>query len=99
MIERFGPVLQTGIIGALSPFDTPGANVAILDLVTGPAASGSPVFRQETGEILGILIAGQMKRRAALSVTRMIFKDVGIYARFAAGFEAKTGSLPNRAVN
>jgi hypothetical protein len=74
LIDRFGPVVQAGIIAALSPFDTPNADSAILDLVTGPAASGSPIFRQSTGDIIGVLTAGQIRQAAALSFARLIYR-------------------------
>ena len=67
-VYRFGPVVQSGVIAALSPFDRARAESAILDLVTGPAASGSPVFGQDTGEVLGVLIEGQIKGSAAFSI-------------------------------
>jgi len=74
-VYRFGPVVQSGIIAALSPFDRVRAESAILDLVTGPAASGSPVFRQETGEVLGVLVEGQIKGHAAFSIARLTYRD------------------------
>lgn len=74
-VYRFGPVVQTGIIAALAPFDLARPESALLDLVTGPAASGSPVFRWGTGEVLGILVEGQIKGSAALSIARLIYRD------------------------
>ena len=47
-IYRFGPVVQMGTVAALSPFDLARSDAVILDLVTGPAASGSPVFSFRT---------------------------------------------------
>ena len=87
---RFGPVVQTGVVAALSPFDAAQPEAAILDLVTGPAASGSPIFRQATGEILGFLIEGQVKQGAALSVARLTYCDATTGALVArlVGFEA-----------
>jgi trypsin-like peptidase len=74
-VERFGPVIQAGIVAALSPFDTAEPDVVVLDLVTGPAASGSPVFYAEGGEIFGYLTEGQIKGTAALSFARIIYRD------------------------
>jgi hypothetical protein len=74
-VYRFGPVVQTGIIAALSPFDYVSPESAVLDLLTGPAASGSPVFRWDTHEVLGVLVEGQIKGSAALSITRLIYRD------------------------
>jgi hypothetical protein len=74
-VYRFGPVVQTGIIAALLPFDHVTLESAVLDLLTGPAASGSPVFRWNTGEVLGVLVEGQIKGSAALSIARLIYRD------------------------
>jgi hypothetical protein len=71
-IARFGPVLQRGIISALSPYDVGKPDVALLDLVAGPAASGSPVFRVATGEVFGVLFEGQIRQSAALAFARLI---------------------------
>jgi hypothetical protein len=70
---RFGPVLQRGIVSAQSPYDVAKPDVVLLDLIAGPAASGSPVFRIETGEIFGVLFEGQIKRSAALSAARLVY--------------------------
>jgi hypothetical protein len=74
-VYRFGPLVQTGVIAALAPFELTQPEAALLDLVTGPAASGSPVFRWETGEVIGILVEGQIKGSAALSTARLIYRD------------------------
>src|SRR5262249_20745186 len=74
-IDRVGPLLQEGIVSALSPFDVRHPDRVLLDLVTGPAASGSPIFRYETGDVLGFLIEGQIKRSAAFSIARLIYRD------------------------
>jgi hypothetical protein len=74
-VYRFGPVVQTGIIAALSPFDFGRPESAVLDLLTGSAASGSPVFRWDTHEVLGVLVEGQIKGSAALSIARLIYRD------------------------
>jgi S1-C subfamily serine protease len=70
---RFGPLLQRGIVSALSPYDVPKPDVVLLDLIAGPAASGSPVFRVATGEIIGVLFEGQIKRSAAVSAARLVY--------------------------
>jgi len=87
---RLGPVVQVGIVAALSPFDLARPDAAILDIVTGPAASGSPIFRQATGEVLGLLLEGQIKQRAALSIARLVFMDTdGALAAHVRNFDTK----------
>jgi hypothetical protein len=74
-MERFGPLFQVGVVSAVMPFDVRQPDRVILDLVTGPAASGSPVFRQEDGRVVGFLVEGQIKGSAAFSIARLIFGD------------------------
>ena len=51
------------------------AEIVLLDLIAGPAASGSPVFRLATGEVCGVLFEGQIDRSAALSAARLMHLD------------------------
>ena len=74
-IGRFGPVLQRGIVAAQSPYDNAMAEIVLLDLIAGPAASGSPVFRIATGEVCGVLFEGQINRSAAFSAARLMHVD------------------------
>jgi trypsin-like peptidase len=74
-IERVGPLVQAGIISALSPFDVRQPLRVVLDLVTGRAASGSPVFRQRDGQVIGFLVEGQVKGSAAFSIARLVFSN------------------------
>jgi Trypsin-like peptidase domain len=73
-LGRFGPVLQRGCIAALVPFDSPGTETLLLDLATAHAASGSPVFRWDTGEVIGTLVEGQEGKRATISVARRLYR-------------------------
>jgi len=81
--RRFGPVVQRGSIAALSPYDVQTPESVLLDLVTGPAASGSPVFRPSTGGVLGILQLGQIGKTAAFAEAGLIYgdDDGGLLAR------------------
>jgi trypsin-like peptidase len=65
---RFGPILQRGIVAALAPYEVATPDVALLDLIAGPAASGSPVFDTTTGHIFGMLFEGQIGKSAAVSM-------------------------------
>jgi S1-C subfamily serine protease len=56
---RWGPVLQQGHISAVSPVDTTMLpDEILLDVRTAPGMSGSPIFRPESGEVIGIHYAG-----------------------------------------
>jgi hypothetical protein len=66
------------------PLDDRATYSAVLDLATGSAASGSPVLRVDTGEIIGVLVEGQIGKTASLSVARPIYQD-GAIVRTRAG--------------
>jgi len=54
-VERWGPVVQYGHVSALSPFRKVGfPDEILLDVRTSTGMSGSPVFRSDTGEVIGI---------------------------------------------
>lgn len=74
-LDRVGPLVQTGIIAAVSPFEVEKPDKILLDLVTGPAASGSPIFRLADGVVIGFLMEGQIKGSAAFSIARLIERD------------------------
>ena len=70
-LSRFGPIFQRGYISALSPFEAEAVepDEVLLDLVTGPAASGGPVFRiGAAGEVIGILQASHESRSPTTSI-------------------------------
>jgi hypothetical protein len=59
-VARFGPVFQQGSVSALAPFDrnTPITEI-LLDVRTINGMSGSPVFRPEDGNVVGVLWGGK----------------------------------------
>ena len=65
---RFGPLFQRGSVSALTPYDGNTPNEILLDLITAGAASGSPIFRIATGEVIGVLARGQEQRQATTSI-------------------------------
>jgi len=67
-LVRFGPLFQRGSVSALTPYDGTTPNEILLDLVTAGAASGSPIFRIATGEVIGVLAKGQEQRQATTSI-------------------------------
>jgi hypothetical protein len=76
-IRRFGPLLLQGSIAALSPYDVPHPESILLDRVVAPCASGSPVFRVENGQVIGVVVEGQEGKSAIVSVARTIQDDRG----------------------
>jgi S1-C subfamily serine protease len=75
VIDRVGPLVQTGIIAALSPFDTKAPDRIVMDLATGGGASGSPIFRPEDGVVIAFLMEGQIGPYASFSIARTLFRD------------------------
>lgn len=58
---RFGPVVHSGIISAVSPYDTVDERAMttfLTDLNSADGMSGSPVFLPTTGEVIGLHYAG-----------------------------------------
>ena len=57
-LHQISPTLQTGIISAVHPFPCPTPHGFTINVMVQGGASGSPVFSQETGEVLGLVYAG-----------------------------------------
>ena len=95
-LARLGPLLQRGFISALSPHDSDPTEM-LLDLVTAPAASGGPVFRIDSGEVIGILQSGQIGSRPTTSVAIPIFYDgtgVGVPLKGPVGMKLIDTNVP-----
>jgi hypothetical protein len=75
VLGRFGPIVQRGCVSAVAPFDGVPPSAILLDLVTARAASGSPVFRLDTGEVIGMLGEGQEQRQATTSIAIPVEED------------------------
>jgi len=74
-LSRFGPLLQRGWIAALGPFDSPRPKEILLNLLTAGGASGGPVLRPASGEVVGLLKAGHVGREPVMSVAIPISYD------------------------
>lgn len=57
-LNQLSPTVQAGIISAVHPFPCTSPHGFSIDVMTQGGASGSPVFGQETGEVVGVLYAG-----------------------------------------
>ncbi|MCP4608012.1 MAG: trypsin-like peptidase domain-containing protein [Planctomycetes bacterium] len=58
-VYRWGPVIQSGFISAISPFDTTDTpDEILLDVRTAGGMSGAPIFRPSSGEVIGIHHSG-----------------------------------------
>ncbi len=57
-IHQLSPTLQTGIVSAVLPFPCDNPHALLLDLMTQGGSSGSPVFKTQTGEVLGMVYGG-----------------------------------------
>jgi S1-C subfamily serine protease len=66
-IHQISPTLQTGIVSAVLPFPCDDPHALLLDLMTQGGSSGSPVFKPETGEVLGMVYAGLHETRSLSS--------------------------------
>jgi len=57
-LHQFSPTLQSGIISSILPFPCDNPHAILLNIMTQGGSSGSPVFNQSTGEVIGIEYAG-----------------------------------------
>lgn len=58
VIGQGTPLLRKGIISAVNPFPCPQPEGFTIDIMSQGGASGSPIFRTDRPEVLGILYAG-----------------------------------------
>jgi S1-C subfamily serine protease len=64
-IERFGPVIQRGIVAAESPYFGATPHAYLIDVMIQGGASGSPVFRVDNGRVIGIVYAKHLEPTVA----------------------------------
>jgi Trypsin-like peptidase domain len=76
-LRRFGPILKQGVIAAMSPYDEPEPTDYLLDLVSAPASSGSPVFLTESHQVIGMVVKGQVGQHASISVAVTLYDTGG----------------------
>jgi hypothetical protein len=57
-LHQLSPTLQSGIISAIHPFPCATPHGFTINVMVQGGASGSPVFNQETGEVIGLVYAG-----------------------------------------
>ena len=62
-VHQFGPFLQRGIISAVLPTRCKAPHSFVINLLSMGGASGSPVFRADSGHVIGILNAGLTEMR------------------------------------
>lgn len=61
-VDRFGPLVHSGIISGVSPYDNINQRqitTFLTDINTAGGMSGSPVFLQSTGQVIGLHYAGE----------------------------------------
>lgn len=59
LVERFGPVLQRGIVSASIPYVNAVSTYLVNIMIQG-GASGSPVFRTDNGRVIGVISEMQL---------------------------------------
>jgi len=57
-LHQLSPTLQTGIVSAVHPFPCTTPHGFTINVMAQGGASGSPVFNQNSGEVLGTVHAG-----------------------------------------
>jgi len=68
-VNRWGPVLQRGWVSAIAPFEGVGIpREFLLDVRAADGISGSPVFRPDTGKVIGVLHSGTASKNVDQNV-------------------------------
>lgn len=62
-LQQVTPTLQEGIVSAVLPFACPHAHGYTINVMVQGGASGSPVFRPDTGKVVGLLYAALVERQ------------------------------------
>ncbi len=57
-VHQLGPTLQSGVIGAVLPFECKTPHGILIDVSVLGGSSGSPIFDPDTGKVLGIVYGG-----------------------------------------
>jgi hypothetical protein len=64
------PLLRRGIVSAVNPFPCPQPDAFTIDVMSQGGASGSPIFRTDAPEVVGILRSEAEEARSALTLRR-----------------------------
>lgn len=68
-INQLTPFLRQGIISSVYPYPCPNPHGFTTDIVSQGGSSGSPVFRLDSGEVLGMVHAAVQQRGQATNIT------------------------------
>lgn len=69
------PLLRRGIVSAVNPFPCPHPDAFTIDVMSQGGASGSPIFRSDLNEVVGILYGGFPGTNITLAVPALIVSE------------------------
>lgn len=69
------PLLRRGIVSAVNPFPCPHPDAFTIDVMSQGGASGSPIFRTDHDEVVGILYAGFPNTNITFAVPALIVSE------------------------
>jgi S1-C subfamily serine protease len=69
VVGQATPLLRRGIVSGLNPFSCPQPHGFVIDAMSQGGASGSPIFRTDAPEVIGILHAGFPGTNITFAVT------------------------------
>ena len=69
------PLLRRGIVSAVNPFPCPQPDAFTIDVMSQGGASGSPIFRTDAPEVVGILYGGFPQANITLAVPAVIVSE------------------------
>lgn len=75
VVGQATPLLRRGIVSGLNPFPCPQPHGFTIDVMSQGGASGSPIFRTDTPEVVGILHAGFPGTNITFGVTSYFLSE------------------------
>jgi S1-C subfamily serine protease len=75
IVGQATPLLRRGIISSLNPFQCPQPHGFTIDVMSQGGASGSPIFRTDNAEVVGILHAGFEGTNITFGVTSFFISE------------------------
>jgi S1-C subfamily serine protease len=74
-VSQGTPLLRRGIVSAVNPFPCPHPDAFTIDVISQGGASGSPIFRTDHDEVIGILYAGFPNVNITYAVPSLIVSE------------------------
>lgn len=75
-IHQISPTLQSGIISAILPFPCDNPHGILINALSQPGSSGSPIINPNNGEVIGVLYGGIPSTSITYAVPAKMLHDI-----------------------